>query len=256
MKRASLLVLALLVGCTPAGTDDTDEADANRDTAAAEPRVAGPVDRTPSDSLLPCTPIDVLPAQDPDRITEDVRGVRRWSCVISPDLPGREVVLEGDDENFIVRVDLGTGDTADFGIGGIEPPYRDAAYLGTQDFDGDGYRDLQLLYVWGVTGNRGYLVWRYDPSSARLVEDRALSELGNPQPIAAGRCVLTRGTGGAAGQIFYEEILCWRDGQLVSVERVEQDYDDAAAVFIRHTWREAVGVDTLVLVATDTVRTN
>jgi hypothetical protein len=59
------------------------------------------------------------------------------------------------------------------------------------DLDADGWRDLLVGRFWGATGNTGYDVWRFDPSSRRFAPDSALSTLVNPSPIAGRPCVST-----------------------------------------------------------------
>jgi hypothetical protein len=218
-------------------------------------RVMTPLDRTPADSLLPCSPLDSLGPAEPDATLEDVRGRRRWSCHIADALPPSEVALIGDStENRIVSIELPDGDSvAALAVDADEPPFRGARYLGTQDLDGDGFRDLQLLLWWGVTGNVGYTVWRYQPDSGRFVYDAVVSELDNPQPIGDGRCLLSRSTGGMAGAIYNESVYCWRGESLVEVERTDQDYDNTAEVLIR-TVRRQSDADTLVVVSVDTTR--
>src|SRR5687768_11246831 len=65
-----------------------------------------PADRTPVDSLLPCTPLDPRPPQPEQDVTEDVRGRHRWSCHIATQLPPVEVVLVGDTNNVIVQMEI------------------------------------------------------------------------------------------------------------------------------------------------------
>ena len=59
------------------------------------------------------------------------------------------------------------------------------------DLDADGRRDLLVGRFWGATGNTGYDVWRFDPSTRRFAPDSALSTLVNPSPIAGRPCVST-----------------------------------------------------------------
>jgi hypothetical protein len=63
--------------------------------------------------------------------------------------------------------------------------------LRTVDLDADGWRDLLVGKFWGATGNRGYDVWRYDPTARRFAADTVLSELWNPDPIPGRACVAT-----------------------------------------------------------------
>jgi hypothetical protein len=213
-----------------------------------------PADRAPADSLLPCAALDSV-STTADATLEDVRGRHRWSCHIADALPRAQVVLVGDStDNRIVSIELPAGDSVEaFAVESDEPPFRGAHYLGTQDLDGDGHRDLQLLQWWGATGNVGYTIWRYQPASGRFVHDAALSELGNPRPIGDGRCLLTRGNGGMAGMIYNESVYCWQRTSLIEVERTDQDYDNDAEVLIR-TVRQRSDADTLAVVSVDTTR--
>jgi hypothetical protein len=61
----------------------------------------------------------------------------------------------------------------------------------TIDLDADGWRDLLVGRFWGATGNSGYDVWRFDPSSRRFVADSILSNLVNPAPVPGRPCVST-----------------------------------------------------------------
>jgi hypothetical protein len=116
------------------------------------------------------------------------------------------------------------------------------------DLDADGWRDLLVGRFWGATGNTGYDVWRFDPSSRRFAPDSALSTLVNPSPIAGRPCVSTYSNSSVADDgmgIYCLHATRWR---LDSAETHTWLRDSHA---IRHDVMVRRG-DSLVLVRTET----
>jgi hypothetical protein len=70
-----------------------------------------------------------------------------------------------------------------------EPFATNRVNLFTQDFDGDGVRELLLANFRGATGNFGYRVWRYDVASRRFTSDSAMSRMASPRRMEGRPCV-------------------------------------------------------------------
>jgi hypothetical protein len=49
-----------------------------------------------------------------------------------------------------------------------EVPYRDAEWVMFQDFNFDGYKDVEMLRWWGATGREGFCVWLYKPETGKF----------------------------------------------------------------------------------------
>ena len=119
-----------------------------------------------------------------------------------------------------------------------ETPPAGLPGLTAADYDGDGYRDLEVLDWWGATGNEGYRVFLYDPE-AELFTLSTLYD-GGGEPDGSG-CVHTHSNGGHAGMIFSASYACPRDGRLAPVSTFSQTYDKEsdAYVFDKRTWSPA-----------------
>jgi hypothetical protein len=127
-----------------------------------------------------------------------------------------------------------------------EPYHTDV--VTTMDMDADGYRDLVVGKFWGATGNRGYDVWRFDPTGRRFVADSELSKMWNPNPIAGRRCVSTSSNSSAPDD--GKGVYCLRNGEwhLDSLEMNSWIRDSSS---VRHTIMVRRG-DSLVVVKAET----
>jgi hypothetical protein len=129
-----------------------------------------------------------------------------------------------------------------------QPHFTDV--VRTIDLDADGWRDLLVGRFWGATGNTGYDVWHFDPSTRRFIVDSTLSRLVNPDPVTGRPCVTTYSNSSVADDEM--GIYCLHAGRwrLDSAESHTWLRDSNA---IRHDIVARRG-DSLVLVRTETKR--
>lgn len=120
-------------------------------------------------------------AERPDFV--DVRGGVLCYFKIYPDKPNFKFHLIGDKKSDgFKNVDVysPTGKLLQTLNAGTEPPLGEDFFL-TADFNKDGHKDIMLLNWWGATGNRGYLIWIYNPTQAKFIFNKDLSGLSNPE---------------------------------------------------------------------------
>ncbi len=111
-------------------------------------------------------------------IETDIRGGVQCQFSINMDLPEYSFRLISDPQkNIITKIEVVRGDESTpnqtlIVPESMEPPYRDAGFFAAEDVNSDGYKDIKLLMWWGVTGNKGYQYWLFDPSKNIFVMDK------------------------------------------------------------------------------------
>ncbi len=163
------------------------------------------------------------------KFNEDVRNGATFKFKIHKSLPAYTFHLVGNREsNLIDSIEVSKGnDTAiiqvlkDFEMD--EPPFRGAKYFQAEDINFDGYRDLKLLSWWGVTGNKGYSYWLFEPKKNRFVFNQELRDLSNPTPNYKRKLIKTHSVGGMAGYIYENADYAFVNGRLVSIREEVQD---------------------------------
>lgn len=117
-----------------------------------------------------------------------------------------------------------------------EPPPAEGADLGREDIDFDGVPDIWHLALWGATGNAMYTWWLHDPETGRFRHSPEFSEkIGAHTVDPARKRITVRSNGGHAGAVFSEEVYEVREGRLVEVSSVEQDWLPAEDRYVRKT---------------------
>lgn len=112
-------------------------------------------------------------------------------------------------------------------------PWEGADYLRLRDMNCDGYGDLLLMTRWGVTGNRSFGTWLFDPKAHGFSRHEGLSELTNPELDPETCTIRSHTVLGSAGLEYRRELHVWRDDELVPVRREVQDLDDEAGHLVR-----------------------
>ncbi len=123
----------------------------------------------------------VFPAfYDPEDSLHDLS----YQLKIHPDLPIFHFRVLRDTASRVRTILVSKGpkskvlQTIQAGLG--ESPYSKADYFKGVDANFDGYTDISLLDWWGVTGNKGYSFWLFNPTVSEFVYSPEFSELANP----------------------------------------------------------------------------
>jgi len=111
-----------------------------------------------------------------------------------------------------------------------EPPYRDAEYFEAVDLNFDGYEDVQLLIMRGVTGNRVYSHWLFDPKTDRFVRHQELDKAVNPIPDPATKQLKTFWNGGGT---YTARVYHWEEGKLVLEREEKKDWVHEKEYFLK-----------------------
>jgi hypothetical protein len=178
---------------------------------------------------------EALPSAD---AVLDLRGGAECRVLVHVSLPAYVFHLVADSENHVRSIELRDGtrtiQTLAIDVNDFEPPYRGADFFGAEDVDFDGYQDIKLLSWWGVTGNKGYIWWLFDPKKRVFVRNDALRGLSNPVLDPVAKTIETSGVGGMAGRI-YRKSTYQLDGKgvLVETRNEYQDWDAARKCFVR-----------------------
>lgn len=202
-----------------------------------------------------CAPLDPAPTPDTGHV-RSFRARERFRCILSPSdtitlLLSADTTPAPDSPGASVSV-LGRDGRAVQELNGVQFLPARTPFLVAQDLDFDGVRELKVMAWAGATGNRGWSIHRFDKAAHRLVVDSVLVAVGDPQPLNARgfRCLRSSSKGGHAGMIRIFNIYCWNGARLANVFRVSQDFESAAKMYVRRTWAQTRGVDTLVLMRT------
>jgi hypothetical protein len=123
--------------------------------------------------------------------------------------------------------------------------------LYTEDFDGDGVRELLVRNFEGATGNFGYEAWRFEPTSRRFTKDTVISKMGSPVHMAGRPCVRESWNSSIHDQSGWVE--CFSGGRWVIVWHSETHSDEKSMV-VRRSLSVRIG-DSLRVVRSDTLRT-
>jgi hypothetical protein len=130
-----------------------------------------------------------------------------------------------------------------------EPFRSDRVNLFTEDFDGDGVRELFVASFEGATGNFGYEAWRYDTTSLRFTRDALVSKLSSPVHLAGRPCVRQSWNWGIHDRSGSVE--CFLGGRWVTMWRSETRLDEKANL-VRRELTVRIG-DSLRVVRRDTL---
>ncbi|MEY3784623.1 MAG: hypothetical protein RLZZ230_945 [Candidatus Parcubacteria bacterium] len=96
-----------------------------------------------------------------------------------------------------------------------------------EDFNFDGYLDLKIINWWGATGNIGYTILLFNPTSDTFIEHTGLSNLSNPTIIPNSQTISSYSTGGMAGCIYTAQTYSITDNnKLVLQHEEKQDWDN------------------------------
>ena len=248
-SRAHAFVLALTVAATASGRVAHDPR-----SDAAHPSDSVQVLGTFADTSTPCVPDSAL-----ERAMRSVTGPflfegASWTCSIGSGAAVSVIAhIDPDTSEFITLRSMRVvgqafaGQTLEVGHGIIG--FGVLGDLHTIDFDGDGFRDLQLDVEQGRGANLLSYIWRYDPESKRLVFERTLDGFMNVWPTRKG-CIRTGGV--TAYNKSEDAEFCRVNGTWTEMSRRENQIDERTGVAVKRRY-ERRG-DTLVLVKTDTVK--
>jgi len=125
-----------------------------------------------------------------------------------------------------------------------------ALNLYTEDFDGDGVRELFVRSFEGATGNFGYDAWRFDTTSRRFTKDTVISKMASPVHMAGRPCV--RESWNSSVHDGSDSVACFRAGRWVDVWQSETHYDEKSKV-VRRSLAVRIG-DSLRVVRSDSLR--
>jgi hypothetical protein len=262
-RCTSTVVLAVLAAACSLGRDSGGRSTSHAQTPpldAGRLEALARYDFPLADSARACVLLDSTGARAPESaVTAAIHPNDRYRCEMGGGIEFTVALLvDTTDDEFQVITGLrisGDGpDAGDLGAMTAEPPPRGYPFIATQDFDGDGLRELKLLSFWGATGNVGWNIWRRDTASARFIPDPDLMAMINPQPLRDAPCVRTWGGGGMAARIYTATVHCNDTGQWIQRWYEHQEWDDANRFFLRTLRVRLPGQDSLVFLRTDTVR--
>jgi hypothetical protein len=111
----------------------------------------------------------------------------------------------------------------------------DTSYARVEDFNFDGYKDFSFISSRGATGNSIYTVWLFNPQLSRFVLNKELSDLMSPVPDPKTKTIRSFSNTSAAD--WDDQTYIWKDGRLMLVHEVSQNYEYATAT-IRCTTNE------------------
>lgn len=182
------------------------------------------------------------PPGDPDDPVSEDGYIMTVRMVVHPSLPAVRLRLFGDDYGAVFRIDVFDEGKRAVVARLLDP--REANLRGARlggglpivrfaDLNFDGSQDIMLLDWAGATGNKGYVVWLFDPGSRRFVFSHELTGPSNVEPHPEDRTLTTFATGGAAGTICDGERYRWVDNRPVLVRQVSQDWDDKTKAYVR-----------------------
>ena len=161
-------------------------------------------------------------------VVEDVRGVHIFEFQIHKDLKPYIFKLYGDKKyNHIKKIEIIIkGEKSPFQLiyTTSESPYKGAKYFEAIDMNFDGYKDIKLLDWWGVTGNKGYRCWLYNPKKKKFYINKELGELCSPRFDCKKKKIYTWSTGGHAGMIHAASTWTFLGGKLICLEFELQEY--------------------------------
>lgn len=254
------IMAAACAACTPASDADRPPAgtsgpplDATRLEALARH------DYPLADSMHACLALDSAVTVQAGAVIAAVRPNARYRCELRDGM-GITIALLVDtmeiDFPFItgLRVLDDSPENRDLTAMTAEPPPRGFAFLGTQDMDGDGVRELKLLSFWGATGNTGWSFWRRDTLAGRFVADADLIAMIDPEPLLDAPCLRTWSGGGMAARVYTAVVHCNDSGEWIERWLEHQEWDDGNRFFLRSMSARLPGQDSLVLLHVDTVR--
>lgn len=263
-RCARTSLLAVLLACSgrdsDAGKSGAPAASSSPPLDAARLEAMARYDFPLADSARVCTPLDSTKAATPESaVTETVHPNGRFRCELGGGLRYTvALVVDTSEIDFPLITGLRVlDDRPDVGqLSAItaEPPPRGYPFLATQDFDGDGLRELKLLSFWGATGNVGWNIWRRDTATARFIPDPDLMAMTNPLPVRGAPCVRTWSGGGMAARIYTATIACNDSGTWIQRWYEHQEWDQANRFFVRSLRVRLPGQDSLTFLRTDTVR--
>jgi hypothetical protein len=197
----------------------------------------------------------------------ELRGFEKRSDTLSSS-PRVRCHMRGDDADVVIQAEVSpegyaerllvrdTADSAREPLQTIEldltEPFKPGELnLYTEDFDGDGVRELLVRNFEGATGNFGYEAWRFDTTSRRFAKDTLISKMASPRHLAGRPCVRESWNSSVHDQSGVVE--CFRAGRWVDVWHSETHYDEKSKV-VRRTLSVRIG-DSLHVVRSDTLRT-
>lgn len=131
-----------------------------------------------------------------------------------------------------------------------EPFKADTRNLYTDDFDGDGVRELLVRSFQGATGNFGYVAWRFDTTSRHFTRDTVISRMASPVHMTGRPCVRESWNSSVRDRSGLVE--CFVAGRWVKVWRSETQYDEKSKV-VRRSLAVRIG-DSLRVVRSDSLR--
>lgn len=118
-----------------------------------------------------------------------------------------------------------------------ETPYRGAIWATTDDINFDGYRDLQMLRLWGVTGQENFCVWTFSASTGRFEYNPAFdfNGEGGYELDPAQKIIRVREQRGLAGRQYALSSYRVVNNKPVLVALEEQMCDETKPV-LKRTW--------------------
>lgn len=145
-----------------------------------------------------------------DLIFTDVRGGMVCNFMINSDLPTYTFeLLPNIKQNILERLIIKEY-TSDKAIQSMriemdsEPP-AGLDIVATTDLNFDGYQDLKIVNSWSATGNVGYTVLLFNPTTHDFVKHDGLSNLTNPTIIPNTNTINSHSIGGMAGCVYVDQ---------------------------------------------------
>jgi hypothetical protein len=162
---------------------------------------------------------------------EDLRGGAECRFEIHLNLPVYKFHLIADaSSNTIVRIEISAerdnSQSQILEVENVDSPYQESEYFGIDDINFDGYQDIRLLAWWGVTGNKGYVYWIFNPQTGRFVENRDLRDLSNPILHPDTKTITTSSVGGMAGKIHSYGTYAFERCKLTLIRVESQQWDE------------------------------
>lgn len=106
-------------------------------------------------------------------------------------------------------------------------------FFTAQDINFDGYQDIKLQIMWGVTGNRIFDFYVYDPITRQFVFSPAISQLSNPIPITDKEELEVHWNGGMAGEIYSKDRYKIKADVITLVYSERQNWNPEQQVLIK-----------------------
>jgi len=114
-----------------------------------------------------------------------------------------------------------------------EPP-AGLDVVSVEDFNFDGYQDLKIIDWWGATGNIGYTIWLFNPTTNTFIEHAGLSKLTNPTIIPNTKTISSHSVGGMAGCVYTDQTYSIdTDNNLLLQHEEKQEWNNSTQSLTR-----------------------